>query len=129
MRNIHDHDVLFSRLKLLTIMAKAYLEDHDFGMWRLKSMIRNTKYLSGLMANWHHDVLNFAADQHRVTKIHLDHILYQRVKLLSIMMKSFAEGNPMGTHRRAALKNNVEYICEALDHLQCVPRTSLHVVK
>jgi hypothetical protein len=128
MRNIHDHDVLFSRLKLLTIMAKAYLEDHDFGIWRLRSMIRNTKYLSGLMSNWHNDIMNFGTDQKRTKKLHMDHIFYQRVKLLSIMIKSFAEGNPMGMHRRAALKNNVEYVCEILDHMHCVPRTSLHVV-
>jgi hypothetical protein len=110
-------------------MAKAYLENHDFGIWRLRSMVRNTMSLSGLMSNWHNDLMNYTPSQKRTGKIHLDHIFYQRVKLLSIMVKSFAEGNPMGTHRRAALKSNVEYICETLDHMHCVPRTNLHVVK
>ena len=129
MRNIHDHDILFSRLKLLTIMAKAYLEDLDFGSWRLQSMVRNTKYLSGLMSNWHNALMNYTTDHKRTNKIYFDHIFYQRVKLLSIMIKSFAEGNPMGIHRRAALKNNVDYICETLDHVHCVSRPNLQVVK
>jgi hypothetical protein len=128
MRNIHDHDILLSRLKLLTIMAKAYLENHDFGSWRLRSMVRNTKYISGFMSNWHSYLMNYATDHKQTGKIHLDHIFYQRVKLLSVMVASFAEGNPMGIHRRAALKSNVDYICERLNHLHCVSRANLHVL-
>ena len=46
--------------------------------------------------------------------LEVDHIFYQRVKLLAIMAKSFAEGSPVGQHRRMAIRNNIDYICEAL---------------
>jgi hypothetical protein len=129
MRDICDHDILFSRLKLLVIAAKAYLENHDFGSWRLRSMVRNTRHLSTFMSNWHDSLMNFDTSPKQSRRIHMDHIFHQRVKLLSIMLKSFAEGNPMGQHRRAALKNNVDYISETLDAMRCVSRPNLHVVR
>jgi hypothetical protein len=128
MRIIQDHDVLFSRLKLLVITAKAYLEDHDFGSWRLRSMVQNARHLSYFMSNWHDSLMNYDTGRRRACRIQMDHIFYQRVKLLSIMLKSFAEGNPMGVHRRAALKNNVDYISETLDVMQSVSRPNLNLV-
>ncbi|MBW2635785.1 MAG: hypothetical protein JRE14_17085 [Deltaproteobacteria bacterium] len=47
----------------------------------------------------------------------LDHIFFQRVKLLAIMTKSFAESNPMGQHRRMAVRNNIDYICDTLGYV------------
>ena len=129
MRNVRAHDIFFSRLKLLVITAKAYLENHEFSTWGLRSTLRNTNYLSGFMNNWNEHLTNFTTDQSLPQQIHVNHIFYQRVKLLSIMVKSFAEGNPMGTHRRLALKNNVEYICDVLNHMHCVRRPHLQVVK
>ena len=128
MRDIHDHDILFSRIKLLAIAAKAYLEDHDVGSWRLRSIVQNVRHLSYLMSNWHDSLMNYETGPKRSCRIHMDHIFYQRVKLLSIMLKSFAEGNPMGVHRRAALKNNVDYICETLDVMQSFSQPNLRLV-
>jgi len=129
MRNIRAHDILFSRLKLLVVMAKAYLEGNDFSIWRLRSMIRNTKYLSAFMANWNEYLTNFTSNQTQKNRVHVDHIFCQRVSLLAIMLNSFAEGNPMGIHRKLALKNNVEYIGEVLNHMHCISRTRLVVIK
>jgi hypothetical protein len=129
MRTIRAYDIFFSRLKLLVVMAGAYLKGQDCRMWRLRSMRRNTKYMSLFMRNWNDHLTNFISDSESRHQIQLDHIFYQRVKLLSIMIKSFAEGNPMGLHRKLALKNNVDYLNDILEHMQCIQRPRLVVIK
>lgn len=129
MRSFRDHDLLYSRLKLLALMAKTYLANLELGFWQSQSMRRNADDLAGFLPYWN-DLLNhYDTDRHRFAAIQLDHIFYQRVKLLMIMIKSLSEGNPMGVHRRAAMQNNLDYVCETLEHLHALPRPSLQVVK
>ena len=129
MRTVSDDDILISRLKLLIVMAKAYLQDASLGSYSLRSIIRNAGHVSYFLSDWN-DHLNHM-EKNRNTQINFgtDHIFYQRIKLLSIMLKSIAQGNPLGIHRKTALKSNVDYIAEILPQLQPVQRPALSVIK
>lgn len=128
MRSFRDHDLLFSRLRLLAVMARAYLANIDLGFWQSRAMRHNADDLAGFLPNWSDLLENYGTDRQRFG-VQLDHIFYQRVKLLMIIIKSLAEGNPMGIHRRFALKNNLDYVCETLDHMHPRPCPNLQVVK
>jgi len=43
-----------------------------------------------------------------------EHIFHQRVQLLAVMAKAFAEGRLTGTFKIKALEDNLEYICSAI---------------
>jgi hypothetical protein len=116
MTKVQRHHVFLSRLQLLIIMAKAYLENYPLGENRLKAMIRNADIVSRDCVDWNGYYNNFRSSTESKRILETDHIFYQRVKLLAIMTKSFATGNPVGQHRRMAIRNNIEYICEALQY-------------
>jgi len=129
MRTVRDDDILISRLRLLIVMAKAYLQDTSLGNYSLRSIIRNAGQVSCFLSNWQTYLNHLESGQDFPVNIDIDHIFYQRIKLLSIMVKSVAQGNPLGIHRRAALKSNVDYVSEILPYLQPFHRTALSVVK
>ena len=129
MRVPRDDDILLSRLRLLVIIAKAYLIDYPFGIVSLRSIHRNSQHVAGLLANWYDVLSNINSGDDLNQKINIDHIFYQRIKLLAIMVKSFADGNPMGPYRKSALKNNIEYLSEILPHLQSIHKANLSIVK
>jgi hypothetical protein len=129
MRTVRDDDILISRLRLLIVMAKAYLQDTSLGNYSLRSIIRNAGQVSYFLSDWHTYVHHFERRQDASINVDIDHIFYQRIKLLSIMVKSIAQGNPLGIHRKTALKSNVDYISEILPYLQPYHRTALSVVK
>lgn len=113
-REMDLNDIFTARLKLLIIMAKAYLEGSSMGKQRSYAMLENARHvesesidLGGLLAGF--------ADHHAgAVPIGLDHVFYQRVKLLSVMVKAIAKGFPMGEHRRTALQENLDMICDTL---------------
>jgi hypothetical protein len=129
MRHVGENDILISRLKLLVIMAKVYLQDGIIGKHSVRSIIRNTGHLAKFLSNWYHHLNTIEVDKHVQRSIDLDHIFYQRIKLLAIMVKSIAEGTPLAEHRKIALKNNVEYICDILPYLHVAHRPNLSVIK
>ena len=49
--------------------------------------------------------------------IGLNHVFYERVKLLAYMAKSFAQGNLVGDHRRMALNRNLDDLCGMLQYV------------
>ena len=108
------HDIFFSRLRLLAIMAKAFLENYPLGEYRLNAAIRNADEVAKDCVDWNGYFNNFRASTQSGRLLELDHIFFQRVKLLAIMTKSFAQSNPIGQHRRMAVRNNIDYICETL---------------
>ena len=109
-------NIFFSRLKLLIIMGKAYLENYPMGEFRMRAVIRNAEEVAKDCVDWNGYFKNFRASNDSGTMLALDHIFFQRVKLLAIMTKSFAENNPMGQHRRMAVRNNIDYLCETLGY-------------
>ena len=114
MKTIEYHDVFFSRLRLLIIMAKAFLNNYPLGEHRLKAVVRNAEVVASDCVDWNGYYNNFRSSPESKKLLENDHIFYQRVKLLAIMAKSFAQGNPVGQHRRMAIQNNIDYMCEAL---------------
>jgi len=129
MRTVRDDDILISRLKLLIIMAKAYLQDVSLGNCSLRSIIRNSGHVSDFLCEWNAHLNHMECGRNIQINFGTDHIFYQRIKLLSIMLKSIAQGNPLGIHRKTALKSNVDYIADKLPQLQPVHRPALSVVK
>ncbi len=129
MRTVRDDDILISRLRLLIVMAKAYLQDTSLGNYSLRSIIRNAGQVSYFLSDWHRYLKDLESNKKSPVNFETDHIFYQRIKLLSVMVKSIAQGNPLGIHRKSALKSNVEYISEILPYLQPFHRTTLSVVK
>ena len=113
----------------MVVMARAYLQEASLGKTSIRSIIRNTGHISHLLMDWNAHLSKFQVNPQTQKNIDIDHIFYQRIKLLAIMVKSIAQGNPLGTRRRAALQNNIDYICEILPHLQPLHRTVLTVVK
>ncbi|MBW1891120.1 MAG: hypothetical protein JRI93_11505 [Deltaproteobacteria bacterium] len=110
-------NIFFSRLKLLIIMAKAFLENYPLGEHRIQAMIRNSEAVTQDCIDWNGYFQNFRASTESGRMLALDHIFFQRVKLLAVMTKSFAESNPMGQHRRMAVRNNIDYICDTLGYV------------
>ena len=114
MKQLRQHDIFLSRLRLLIIMAKAFVGNYPLGERRLEAVARNAETIARDCVDWNGYFNNFRSSKESKRILDVDHIFYQRVKLLAIMAKSFADGSPMGQHRRMALRNNIDYICEAL---------------
>ena len=107
-------DIFLSRLKLLIIMGKAFLSDAPLGEHRRKAMLENAYHvesesidLGGLISPAPH-VRNQCAGAD------FDHVFYQRVKLLAVMIKAIANGYPMGEHRRSAMQENIDMVSKNL---------------
>jgi len=114
MKQLQRHDIFVSRLRLLIIMAKAFVGNYPLGEHRLEAVARNAEKVAKECVDWNGYFDNFRSSPESKRMLDADHIFYQRVKLLAIMAKSIADGSPMGQHRRMALRNNIDYICEAL---------------
>ena len=120
MRELFEIEIFFSRLKLLIIMSKAYLEDYPLGRFRKKAIIQNARQLSQASARWEGHLINYSAADRSDEEIDLgsafqqDYIFHQRVRLLAVMAKAFAEGNPVGHYRKRALEDNINFVCETI---------------
>lgn len=109
MREMHKNDILLTRLKLLVIMSKAYLEDYPVGKYRKEAIIKNAEQVASEYAG-----RGAGTDDKSRKKMDFDHVFNQRVQLLATMAKGFAEGHPMGHFRKKALGDNVDYISKAI---------------
>ena len=114
MREMETDDVFFSRLQLLIIMSTAYLNDYPLGEQRNRAVLNNVRQITNDSVDWNGRVKNFRTQIRIKGAMDLDHVFFQRVKLLAVMVKSFVEGNPMGHFRRKALEDNLYKICEAI---------------
>ena len=114
MREMNCHDVFISRLKLLVIMAKAFLAGYPLGEHRKKAIVSTAKYVAGEVVDWGGQVTNFRGDLEARGNMGLDHIFFQRVKLLTVMARTFAEDYPIGYHRRRSIEDNLDKICETI---------------
>lgn len=116
MRKQQEKDIFLSRLQLLIVMAKAFLKDYQLGGYRVVAIKNNAARLTEALTGWESYKEHFPKADPESMDIHLDHILFQRIKLLVVMAVSFAEGNPMGSRRKRALRNNMDYIAECLNY-------------
>ena len=120
-RNMSGEDIFSSRLKLLIIMAKAYLTGCPIGKYRKQAIIENSRcvfyhslQLVNKMASFKDQDLKVQAGIAFTDDMHEEHIFYQRTQLLAVMAKALAEGRLKGYFREKALKENLNRICEAL---------------
>lgn len=111
-------DIFYGRLNLLLIMAKAFQKNYPLGRFRRKAIVDNAQFIfyESLVR-----IADLQNDQGRQTTpregdedLHEHHIWLQRVQLLAIMMKSAAEGNPLGEYRRRAFNKNIDRVSRYL---------------
>ncbi len=121
MREMSDDDIFLSRLKLLIIMAKAYLKNWPIGNYRKSAIIENAHYVfyhslkliskPAFLKN--HD-LQTHSDSTSGDVTAEEYVFHQRVQLLSVMAKALAENRLSGNFRKKALQDNLDRICETL---------------
>lgn len=118
---VHDHvcdmdldHIFFSRLKLLIIMMRAYLEGYPLGAVRKSAIVDNAVYISAESIDLE-QLIPIHSEKPAKDGMNFDHVFYQRVKLLAAMAKAIGLNYPMGAHRRKALIDNLNMIGKALD--------------
>lgn len=113
-REMDLDDIFFSRLKLMIIMAKAFLENYPLGEHRCRAMLENAEHIETDAVQMGAPVASEAYHTEPSENAPYDHIFFQRVKLLAIMLKAVAKGFPMGAERRSAMQENLDMICQTL---------------
>lgn len=121
MRAMSDDDIFSSRLKLLIIMAKAYLSDCPLGTYRKKAVIENANHvfyhslhLVSESSTLKDNVFEPQTEIGSLKKTSEEHLFHQRVQLLAVMAKALAEDRLRGHFRKKALIDNLNKICETL---------------
>ena len=112
-----NYNTFFTNLKLLIIMSKAFLNGYPLEEQRLKEIIRTTEDVAKDCVDWKGKGTNFRSISDSKRSIQLDHIFFERVRLLAFMSKSFAQGNPVGDHRRMVLNKNIDDLCGMLQYV------------
>ena len=112
-----NYNTFFTNLKLLIIMSKAFLNGYPLEEQRLKEIIRTAEDVAKDCVDWKGKRTNFRSIAEPKGSIQLDHIFFERVRLLAFMSKSFAQGNPVGDHRRMALNKNIDDLCGMLQYV------------
>jgi len=120
MKKIGEKDLFLPRLHLLVIMSKAYLQGMPVGDYRKKAVIDNAHHLFyqslHMSSNYEQEAALKNKENDTVGKKEMrsEHIFYQRVQLLSVMAKAFAEGRLVGEFKVKALEENLEFICNTI---------------
>ncbi len=113
-REMDLDDIFFARLKLMIIMAKAYLNGYPMGDYRRKAMLENARHVETESIDIGGLVERLPHHSHSDRNSIYDHLFYQRVKLLAVMVKAAAKGFPIGEHRKSAMEENIDIICQTL---------------
>jgi hypothetical protein len=113
-REMDLDDIFLSRLKLMIIMAKSYLKGCPLGEHRRRAMLENARYVETECFDLTDAVNGSSNVSPNPGGLVCDHVFYQRVKLLAVMVKAVAKGFPMGEHRQSALRENLDAICQTL---------------
>ena len=112
--NEREDDLFLARLKLLIVMIKASLQDCPVGRCRRATISRNAALVARETVDWRGYCANFRSDYNAIDGRDLDHVFYQRVKLLTVMAGAIAAGNPIGHHRKIAILDNIRELCTLL---------------
>ena len=107
-------DLFISRLQLMIVMSKAYLEGHPMGKFRKQAIAENANALfyMSLFSEHSGQILDhLGAKDHTEWKQ-----FFERVRLLSVTARVFAEDGLSGEQKRKELQENIEYICEAITY-------------
>jgi predicted transcriptional regulator len=115
------HDIFLSRLKLLIIMAKAYLKNYPIGRYRKSAIINNAHHIFYYSLQLISET-NFFENQESESQSGItsemdteeEHVFHKRVQLLAVMVKAAAENRLIGDYRKKALQENLDRICDTL---------------
>jgi len=106
------NDIFLSRLKLLIIMAKAYLKNYSIGKYRKTAIIENVHHVF-----YHSLKLASSETQSDITsevKAEEEQEFHKRVQLLAVMAKAIAEDRLTGDLKIKVLQDNLNRLCEIL---------------
>ncbi|MFH2067593.1 MAG: hypothetical protein ABIK15_20490 [Pseudomonadota bacterium] len=109
---IESRDLFLSRLQLMIVMSKAYLEGHPTGQYRKQAIIENADALFYMSLFSQHSE-NVSDHRKEKDSGELKHF-YEKVRLLSVMGRAFAEDRLSGELKRKELQENIDYICETI---------------
>jgi len=116
------NDIFLSRLKLLIIMAKAYLKNYPIGKYRKSAIIENAHhvfYHSLQLINETDFFENHESESqsgiNSDIEIEEEYVFHQKVQLLAVMVKAVAENRLTGDSRKKALQDNLDRICDTLN--------------
>lgn len=119
----HDHtremdldDIFAARLKLLIVMGKAFLKGFPLGEYRRQAMLENAKHIEAESIDLGGPIIDppHTNPPSQEGDMEFDHVFFQRAKLLAVMIKAVAKGFPMGEHRKKAMQENLDIICQIL---------------
>jgi hypothetical protein len=114
MREMELDDIFLSRLQLLVIMAKAYLNQYPLGEFRQRSILENAALVQIDAEGLAEDASASETDEPDSDSMDFKPVFYRRIKLLTVMAEAFAKGHALEDHKREALEHNLESICEAI---------------
>lgn len=114
MREMKEHDMLLARVKLLIIMCAAYLKDYPLGKYRKDAIIENANHVATGSGNLQINGEGIEGEEHSAGGMNREFVLRERVRLLALMAKGCAEGNPMGQFRKKAMEENIDFISSAI---------------
>ena len=121
MSNMSEYYVFISRLKLLIIMIKAYLNGCPLGKYRKQAIAENANqvfYYSLLLLSEYAALKDHGIDTqtHTLFKIRTpeENIFYQRVQLLAVMANTMERHHFINNFRENALMDNLNKICKSL---------------
>ena len=101
-------DLFFSRLQLMIVMAKSYLEGNPIGEYRKEAILENANDLFYLALHAEHAKAD--SDSQNQEEVAERKKFYEKVRLLSVMGKALAEDRLSGEQKRKALQKNIDYI-------------------
>lgn len=114
MREMELDDIFISRLQLLVIMTKSYLNKYPLGSYRERSILENAGFVKVDAEELAEDIVFFGWDENAQNGLNFEPVFYQRVKLLAVMAEAFAKGHSLEAHKQEALEKNLNTICEAI---------------
>ena len=114
MREMDINDIFISRLQLLLIMVKAYLNDYPLGSYRLEALTENARHLQLEAEELGRPVRYLPAEIPFALSTGEGKEFFQRVKVLAQMAQALAEGRSGEHFRRQALKKNLNFICDQI---------------
>lgn len=113
-REMNLDDIFLLRLKLLIIMGKSFLNGFPLGEHRRKAILENARHIESESI----DLGGIVTDHPNIKPfphaLEFDHVFFQRVKLLAVMLKAIGKGFPMGEHRKNAMCENIDVVCQSI---------------
>ncbi|MCB9481844.1 MAG: hypothetical protein H6681_02535 [Desulfobacteraceae bacterium] len=103
-------DFFVERLKLLMVMCRAFIKGYPVEGYRREAVLKNAEHVFFETADWGGQYLNVREKALYINGVKPDSYFYQRVKLLALMAKSFAQGNPAGYFRVKAVEDTINEI-------------------